>query len=76
MSTLVDAKNILADALGLAPENIDETTALFSTAEWNSLAHLRLILAVEEKLSTRLSPQEIVGLVDLNSVDQLLGSRG
>lgn len=76
MSTQANSKSILADALGLAVADIDETTALFSTAEWNSLAHLRLILAIEEKLSKRLSPQEIVGLVDLKSVDRLLENQG
>ena len=76
MSTQANSKSVLADALGLAVADIDETTALYSTAEWNSLAHLRLILAIEEKLSKRLSPQEIVGLVDLKSVDRLLENQG
>ena len=74
MSAPVDAKNVLAEALGLAVDQIDESTALFSTAEWNSLAHLRLILSIEDYLSRRLLPQEIVGLSNFAAIQLLFAN--
>jgi len=36
---------------------VDASTALGTTLQWDSLAHMRLILALEERLGRRLDPE-------------------
>ena len=66
------AKAVLADALGVGETEISTETALFVTAEWTSLAHLRLVLALEEATGQTLDPATIVELTDYADVAKIL----
>ena len=66
------AAALVAEALGLSAAEIDEGTALGVTPQWDSLAHMRLILALEQRLGRRLAPEAIVGLADFGDVVALL----
>jgi acyl carrier protein len=68
----IDATSIVADALGVSPQTVTPSTSLMSTVEWDSLAHFRIVLAVEEALKRSLNPLEITTLIDLASVKTLL----
>jgi acyl carrier protein len=59
------AKVLLADALGLSPEEIGPDASIETLAAWNSLAHMRLILAIEEEIGHEIDP---LALVDMSSV--------
>jgi acyl carrier protein len=65
---------LIADALGLEPSEINEGTGLETSASWDSLAHFRIILAIEETLGRPLSPAEIFETTDYLSVDKLLSA--
>lgn len=69
---LVKATALLAEALMLKPTEINNKTALGQTPQWDSLAHMRLILAVEEELGHLLSPQDIVSIGSFDDVCTLL----
>lgn len=69
---MIATQTILADALGLDASAIGPDTALGATAEWTSLAHLRLVLAVEEHLGRQLKPDEIVSLFSFEDVRALV----
>jgi acyl carrier protein len=47
-------------------------TALAVTAEWDSLAHMRLVLALEAALSRELVIEEVLAASDFEAVAQLL----
>lgn len=66
------ATEILAEALGLAPSQISENTSLETCPNWDSLAHFRVVAAVEELLDRPLSPSEIFDVVDFESIKALL----
>ncbi|MEO1637678.1 MAG: acyl carrier protein [Pseudomonadota bacterium] len=68
----MSAATLLAEALNVPSAEVDGSTSLSDTAAWDSLAHFRLVLAVEEKLGRKLDPVEIVSLVDLAAVEGLL----
>jgi len=70
----MNANAILAAALNLSEAEVDATTALATTEAWDSLAHFRLVLAIEEKLGRKLSPTEIVMLTDQPAVSQILAN--
>ncbi len=71
---LAQARALLADALFLAPDDLPDDAALGATAEWDSLAHTRLILALEAQLQRPLRPEETVSLGSLSDLAALLGA--
>lgn len=68
----VTTRALLSDALNLAPSDIGETTSLDTCDAWDSLAHFRVIAAIEGALGRPLSAQEIFDVTDYGSVETLL----
>lgn len=68
------ARTLLAEALFLAPAELADDARLGDTPEWDSLAHTRLILALEEQLARPLRPEETVALGCLQDLADLLSS--
>ena len=67
-----EAVSIIAKALGVSEESITAETNLVTTTEWDSLAHFRIVLSLEERLGRALDPAEIITLVDFASIKALL----
>ena len=63
---------LVAEALNLSPDDVTPATSLMNTAAWDSLAHFRMVLAVEERLGRPLDPIEITTLVDVTSVARII----
>lgn len=57
-------ETILAEVLGVPEDRLPE--------EWDSLAHLRIVMRLEAELSRRLTPDEILGLRSLEDLEALL----
>ncbi len=68
-------KALLAEALGLAPSKVSESTNLETCEAWDSLAHFRVIAAIEEALGRSLSTQEIFKATDYAGVEEILSKR-
>lgn len=67
-----DAVALIAEALNLSRESVKPETSLMTSPEWDSLAHFRIVLALEERLGRALDPLEITTLADLASVERIL----
>jgi len=65
-------RELLATALAMPKSDIGPKTSLSETKEWDSLAHMRIILAIEEQLGRCLSPDEILETKDFGTVDRLI----
>ncbi len=63
---------LLSEALGLVPSKISQSTSLETCPSWDSLAHFRVVAALEEVLDRPLSPSEIFDVTDLESVEALM----
>lgn len=72
MNTISKAKEILSATLKLPEIKIDENTAIGKTPEWDSLAHMRLLLALEEVLGRELGMEEVVEIESLSDVENTL----
>lgn len=68
------AKKIMASAFTIDPADIDDGVTLGSIREWDSLGHMRLVLAIEESLGKTLDPQEVVAIRSLADVSRLLAA--
>ena len=76
MTALNGAKKLLAEAIGADEAAVPEEARLGSFPRWDSLAHLRLILALEAKIGRQLDPDEAVRIESLADIAGLLPRRG
>ncbi len=66
------ARAVLAEALEIDATAIGDDIAMENFEPWTSVAHLRLILALEEKLGAELSPDDALAIQSLADVKRLL----
>jgi acyl carrier protein len=69
------ARALLADAVNADTGAVPDDARIGSLELWDSLAHLRLILAIEAKIGRPLDPDEIMGVESLDDVAALLNQR-
>lgn len=73
MSNKEKARELLAGALNLPAQDVDSTTMIGVTQQWDSLAHMRLMLALEEALGSELDMEAVVNIASLSDVEAMLG---
>jgi acyl carrier protein len=72
MTTLSTAKSLLGEALGTQAAGIPDDAAIANTPGWDSIVHLRLILAIEAQLRRQLDSEEAVSIESLSDVVGIL----
>ncbi len=70
--TLDQARSLVAEALLVAPDEVTDDTAIGVTERWDSLAHLRLMLALEEHLSCTIETDDMMAIESLSDVAAFL----
>jgi acyl carrier protein len=70
----MSARQLLADALGCAEADIGPESAIGTLPLWDSLAHIKVVLAVEERLARTLSTDEILAVTSLAAIEQVLAT--
>ena len=66
------AKKLLAEAVGCDAAAIPDDARIGRFERWDSLAHLRLVLAIERQIGRQLDPDEAVTIEQLSDVAALL----
>ncbi|MEO0342485.1 MAG: acyl carrier protein [Pseudomonadota bacterium] len=66
------SKAVLSVALNISVDKVDSSMSLNNTPEWDSLAHMRLILEIEKEKGSKLTPDQVISIVDLESVEATL----
>lgn len=56
-------RRVFSQVLGLAEETVDDATAPDNTTQWDSLAHLRLVMAVEEEFGITIPAEQIMDMI-------------
>ena len=69
------AKELLAEATNCQVAIIPEDAQIGRFENWDSLAHLRLILAIEQHIGRQLDPDESVQIESLDDISAILSSR-
>jgi acyl carrier protein len=70
--TAVDARDLLARALEVDPSEISDDASIDSVDLWDSIAHLRIIIAIEEALNRELDPESIVVISSIEDIARIL----
>ncbi len=72
MSDCVQAKQLLAEAANCDSAMIPDDVRIGTFERWDSLAHLRLVLAIEQKIGRQLDLDEAVRIESLTDVAALI----
>lgn len=74
MNELSQARAMLSDAIGTDVALVPEDARIGIFERWDSLAHMRLILAVEQQIGRLLDPDEAVRIECLEDIARILES--
>jgi acyl carrier protein len=72
LSATNQAGHVLAEALQIDVSEVSQEMALGVTERWDSLAHMRLIMALEEQLGRPIETEEMLSVEDIPSIQALL----
>lgn len=72
MTPLDSARALLADAVGLPSTAIADDATFDQVERWDSIAHLRLVLALEEKIGRQVTAEETMELFSLRRIAEFL----
>jgi acyl carrier protein len=70
---LMSAKTFLADAIGASATAIPDDAHVTDYSSWDSIVHLRLVLALEAHLGRELDSDEAISIESLQNIADLLG---
>ena len=71
-STLAQVQAIASDIFGVPAGKITADSSPETIETWDSMQHLNLVLAVEEKFGLQLSPEEIEEMKSVGAVATLV----
>lgn len=66
------ARRLLATALEMDPSDLPDNAAIGQVANWDSLAHMRLIMELEAYRADPLPPEAVVGIGSLMDIVTVL----
>ncbi len=68
--------SVLSNVFEIPAERFDENTSPKNLPQWDSLATVNLVVALEKEFSYTFSMDEIVRLQNVGAIDQLLREKG
>jgi acyl carrier protein len=74
MSATSAARQLLADALALAEKDLPNDARIGAIERWDSLAHARILLAIEERIGKPLAPEDAAAVESLDDIARLLSA--
>lgn len=72
MTDLTIARALLAGALDVSVEQLPDEPRIGACPGWDSLAHMRLVLAIEERTGRQLTTDELMQIDGINDVAKIL----
>ncbi|MDA8671626.1 acyl carrier protein [Gammaproteobacteria bacterium] len=66
---------IICETLKIKVEMLDSEMSMENTEEWDSLSHMELVMNIEEELKINLEMEEIMMMVDVESIRQIVSKK-
>jgi acyl carrier protein len=63
---------VVSQVMGIPVEKINEDSSFDNIAEWDSLNHMNLVLALEEEFGVQFSDEQIVNLLSVGVIIKTL----
>jgi acyl carrier protein len=71
-----ELQKIISEVFNINRKNITPDLSMKNFSEWDSIGHLNLILALEEKTKLRFTPEQISSMIDVHSIlDEILKAK-
>jgi acyl carrier protein len=67
---------ILADTLGVDPSILNDETSMENTPAWDSVAHLNLVLSLEQAFGQKFTPEEFMQMQSVVAIKRALTAHG
>ena len=67
---------ILADTLGVDPSTLNDETSMENTPAWDSVAHLNLVLSLEQAFGQKFTPEEFMQMQSVVAIQRALTAHG
>jgi acyl carrier protein len=67
---------VFSEVLGVSPSQITDETSPDNTPQWDSMAAMNLVVAIEDEFDIRLSTAEIVSMRNVAIVRKVLTTKG
>ena len=71
-----DVKQVMSDVFGVEPKTINDDSSIDTIETWDSLRHLNLVLALEEKFKLSLTEEETVEILNYKLIKMTLEKHG
>ena len=71
-----DLRQVMADIFGVAAETVNEDSSIDTLPDWDSLRHLNLILALEQKFQISFTEEETVEILNYQLIKMALEKHG
>ncbi|MFZ0800010.1 MAG: acyl carrier protein [Terriglobales bacterium] len=71
-STLEQVRNIASDIFGIPADKITAESSPETIENWDSMQHLNLVLAIEEKFGGQLDPEDIEEMKNIGAAAALV----
>lgn len=68
-------KEVMARTFAIPVDSIASTGSMNSIPQWDSLGHMELMLAIEERFSIKMTSAEMLEINSLPRIEALLASR-
>ncbi len=69
-------KELLAEVLEVSPDEISDDFGPQNHPNWDSLRHVEVILALEERYNVRFSVAEVISIDSFARIREILASKG
>jgi len=71
-STFEEVRNIASDIFGIPADGITAESSPETIENWDSMQHLNLVLAIEEKFGVQLDPEDVEQMKTIGAVAALV----
>ena len=69
-------REIVASILGVAPGEVQESSSPREFAQWDSVAHIEIVLSVEAEYGVRFTPEEMLEVLSVAALEDVLRQKG
>lgn len=76
MSNLAKLKNVFSDILGVDPQSDIESLTYRGIKEWDSVAHVQLVNALEREFDIMLETDDILSMSSFTRAREILTAQG
>jgi acyl carrier protein len=69
-------REIVANVLGVPPNEIQESSSPRDFAQWDSAAHIEIVLSVEAEYGVSFTPEEMLEVLSVEALEGVLRQKG